>query len=118
MARSLTGVVTSDKADKTIVINVVTRRTHPLYKKQYTFNTKYMAHDDKNEAKIGDMVVITEAKPLSKRKHYMLSKIVERGGVKFEETDATADIPEDQMVEDKAPKAEEPAPKKAPEAKK
>jgi small subunit ribosomal protein S17 len=47
MARNLTGVVSSDRADKTIIINVVTRRTHPLYKKQYTFNTKYMAHDEK-----------------------------------------------------------------------
>jgi small subunit ribosomal protein S17 len=118
MARSLTGVVTNDKADKTIIINVVTRRTHPLYKKQYTFNTKYMAHDDKNEAKVGDMVIITEAKPLSKRKHYMLSKIVERGGVKFEETDAVADIPEDQRAEAKDPKTEEKEPEKAPEAKK
>jgi hypothetical protein len=63
------------------------------------------------------MVIITEAKPLSKRKHYMLSKIVERGGVKFEETDAVADIPEDQRVEAKDPKTEEKEPEKAPEAK-
>jgi small subunit ribosomal protein S17 len=106
MARNLTGVVSSDRADKTIIINVVTRRTHPLYKKQYTFNTKYMAHDEKNEAKVGDMVVITETKPLSRRKHYMLSKIVERGGVKFEETDAMADIPQEQIADDKSLKNE------------
>jgi small subunit ribosomal protein S17 len=99
MARTLTGIVASDKADKTIVINVVTRRTHPLYKKQYTFNTKYMAHDEKNEAKAGDIVIISETKPLSKRKHYSLSRILERGGVKFEETDATADLPEEPQPE-------------------
>jgi small subunit ribosomal protein S17 len=107
MARAITGLVTSDKADKTIVINVTTRRTHPLYKKQYTFNTKYMAHDEKNQAKIGDIVMIIESKPLSKRKHYILSKVLERAGAKFEETDATADIPKDQRLEDNGPKTTE-----------
>lgn len=95
MARQLTGTVVSDKADKTIVISVRERRTHPLYKKQYTLNTKFMAHDDKNEAKTGDLVVIVETKPLSARKRFKLERIIERGGVRFEESVATADIPEE-----------------------
>lgn len=96
MARFLTGVVTSDKVDKTIVITSTTRKTHPLYKKQYTVNTKFMAHDEKNEAKLGDLVTISETRPVSSRKRFKLAKIVERGGVHFKESDATADIPEEE----------------------
>ncbi|MBX4191135.1 30S ribosomal protein S17 [Candidatus Saccharibacteria bacterium] len=99
MARQLTGTVTSDKADKTIVITVRARRTHPLYKKQYTINTKFMAHDEKNEAQVGDLVMISETKPLSARKRFKLGRIIERGGARFEETDATADIPQEEKVE-------------------
>jgi small subunit ribosomal protein S17 len=101
MARTITGTVVSDKGDKTIVINVTTRHTHPLYKKQYTLNTKYMAHDEKNEAQVGDVVLVSESRPISRRKHFRLSKIVERGGVRFEEADATADIPVEEQEEDK-----------------
>lgn len=109
MARTITGTVTSDKGDKTIVITVRTRKTHALYKKQYTVNTKFMAHDEKNEAKVGDLVAITETKPMSARKRFNLTKIVERSGVRFEESDATADVPEEEKVvkAPKAPKAEE-----------
>ena len=99
MARTITGTVVSDKSDKTIVINVTTRATHPLYKKQYTVNTKYMAHDEKNEAKVGDVVVVSETRPISRRKNFSLTRIVERGGVRFEEADATADIPVEQEEE-------------------
>ncbi len=94
MAKTLTGRVTSDKGDKTIVITITERKTHSLYKKQYSVNTKFMAHDEKNEAKVGDVVVISETRPISARKHFKLNRILERGGVQFEETDATADIPE------------------------
>ncbi|MBA3757751.1 30S ribosomal protein S17 [Candidatus Saccharibacteria bacterium] len=92
MPKTMTGVVSSDKVDKTIVITVATRKTHPLYRKQYTKNTRFMAHDEKNDAKIGDRVIISETRPISARKHFKLSKILERGGVRFEETDATADV--------------------------
>lgn len=97
MARQLTGTVTSDKTDKTIVISVRERRTHPIYKKQYTVNTKFMAHDEKNQAKVGDLVTIKEVRPVSARKRFALNRIVERGGARFEESDATADVPEDQL---------------------
>ncbi|MGH7194232.1 MAG: 30S ribosomal protein S17 [Candidatus Saccharimonadales bacterium] len=115
MAKHLHGTVTSDKADKTIVISVRERRTHPIYKKQYTVNTKFMAHDAKNEAKTGDLVVIVETKPQSARKRFELQKILERAGARFEETDATADIPEEEPVPAPQPatsvKKAEPKPK-------
>jgi small subunit ribosomal protein S17 len=101
MARTITGTVVSDKADKTIVITVAERKTHPLYKKQYTVNTKFMAHDDKNEAKVGDRVAITECRPLSARKRFALTKVLERADVGFEETDATADVPQEDTSEEK-----------------
>lgn len=100
MARTITGLVISDKGDKTIVINVTTRHTHPIYKKQYTVNTKYMAHDEKNDAKVGDVVVVSETRPISRRKNFTLTKITERGGVRFEEKDAIADLPVEPKVEE------------------
>jgi len=78
MAKQLTGIVTSDKADKTIVITVTSRETHPIYGKQYTVNRKYIAHDENNEANQGDRVVIKEVRPISKRKSFTLSEVVER----------------------------------------
>ena len=81
MAKSITGVVSSDKADKTIVVTVRERKTHPLYRKQYTVSKKFIAHDEKNEAHVGDKVVIVETRPISKRKSHKLSQVVERAGV-------------------------------------
>ena len=81
MAKSITGIVSSDKADKTIVVTVRERKSHPLYRKQYTVSKKFTAHDEKNEAHIGDRVIITETRPISKRKSHKLEEIVERAGV-------------------------------------
>jgi len=81
MAKSITGVVSSDKADKTIVVTVRERKTHPLYRKQYTVSKKFIAHDENNEAKIGDKVVIVETRPISKRKSHKLMQVVEKAGV-------------------------------------
>jgi small subunit ribosomal protein S17 len=78
MAKTIIGVVTSNKADKTIVITTQTRKTHPLYRKQYTVSTKFMAHDEKNEAEVGDKVVIIECRPISRRKRFTLSEIIEK----------------------------------------
>jgi small subunit ribosomal protein S17 len=58
-----------------------------------------MAHDDKNQAKAGDVVVISETRPISRRKNFSLIKIIERGGVRFEEKDATGDIPQEPEAE-------------------
>lgn len=85
MAKTLTGVVTSDRPDKTIIVSVATRKTHPIYKKQYTETKKFMAHDEKNEAQEGDKVIISETRPLSARKRFVLDKITERAGVKHVE---------------------------------
>jgi small subunit ribosomal protein S17 len=85
MAKSITGIVSSDKADKTIVVTVRERKTHPLYRKQYTVSKKFIAHDEKNEAHIGDHVVIVETRPISKRKSHKLERIVERAGVTHQE---------------------------------
>ena len=85
MAKSITGVVSSDKADKTIVVLVRERKTHPLYRKQYTVSKKFIAHDEKNEAHVGDRVTIIETRPISKRKSHKLSQVVERAGVTHSE---------------------------------
>ena len=78
MAHTLVGTVTSDKRDKTITVSIVSRETHPLYRKPYTKTRKYTAHDEKNEAKKGDRVQIAMTRPLSKTKAYTLVKVIER----------------------------------------
>lgn len=78
MAKTIIGTVSSDKTDKTIVVTVQTRKTHPLYRKQYTVSKKFMAHDEKNEAQIGDKVEISETRPMSARKRFILSRIIEK----------------------------------------
>lgn len=87
MAHSLVGTVTSDKRDKTITVSIVSRETHPLYRKQYTKTRKYTAHDEKNAAHVGDRVEIAEVAPISKTKSYTLVKIIEksRGTVELKE---------------------------------
>ena len=78
MAKTLTGVVTSDVADKTITVTVTSRETHPIYKKQYTVSRKYAAHDENNDAHKGDTLRIVETRPVSKRKAFKLDEIVKR----------------------------------------
>jgi small subunit ribosomal protein S17 len=68
--RVLQGVVVSDKGDKTVVVLVERRVMHPIYKKIVKRSKKYMAHDDTNACKSGDVVKIRECRPLSKRKHW------------------------------------------------
>lgn len=78
MAKTLTGTVTSDKRDKTITVTVTSRETHPIYGKQYTVNRKYTAHDEENAAKEGDLVVISETRPISKTKSFTLAKVLKQ----------------------------------------
>jgi small subunit ribosomal protein S17 len=68
--RTLQGVVVSDKQDKTIVVRVDRRFTHPIYKKTIRRSKNYHAHDENNQFKAGDMVRIEESKPLSKLKRW------------------------------------------------
>ncbi|MDP2791999.1 MAG: 30S ribosomal protein S17 [Rectinemataceae bacterium] len=74
----LQGVVVSDKMDKTIVIEIMMRKLHPLYKKYVTRSKKFKAHDEKNEAHIGDTVKVEECRPLSRDKRWRLTEIVQR----------------------------------------
>jgi small subunit ribosomal protein S17 len=72
------GRVASDKMDKTIVVVTETRVPHPTYGKIVRKSTRFKAHDEKNEAKIGDIVRIMECRPLSRDKRWRLVEIVER----------------------------------------
>jgi small subunit ribosomal protein S17 len=76
--QTLTGIVASDKMDKTIVVEVVTRKLHPLYKKYVKSSKRFKAHDENNEAHIGDTVRVIESRPLSRDKRWRLVEILER----------------------------------------
>ncbi len=71
------GIVVSDKMDKTIVVQIVRKAKHPLYGKTVKITKKYKAHDEENVAKIGDKVMITETRPISKDKKWRLVEVVE-----------------------------------------
>ncbi|MBD3922889.1 30S ribosomal protein S17 [Paenibacillus sp. PR3] len=71
------GKVVSDKMDKTIVVAVETYKKHDLYHKRIKYTKKFKAHDENNQAKIGDVVKIMETRPLSKDKRFRLVEIVE-----------------------------------------
>lgn len=104
MAKTLTGIVTSDVRDKTITVTVTSRQTHPLYGKQYTVSRKYTAHDENNEAAKGDKVTIREVRPISKTKSFTLDHIDEKSKGSIE------------LKEDVVPVVEAPKSKKADEA--
>lgn len=76
--KTYVGIVTSDKMDKTITVKYDTYKSHKLYGKRYKSSIKLHAHDEKNEAKIGDKVLIMETKPFSKIKKFRLVEIKER----------------------------------------
>lgn len=72
------GRVVSDKMDKTITVAVETKKNHPIYGKRMNYSKKYKAHDENNEAKVGDIVKIMETRPLSATKRFRLVEIVEK----------------------------------------
>ncbi len=76
--RTFIGLVTSEKMDKTIVVTIATKKRDRLYKKYVTRTKKYMAHDENNDAHVGDTVRIVECRPISKNKSWRLDAIVER----------------------------------------
>jgi small subunit ribosomal protein S17 len=78
MTRS--GVVVSNKADKTVVVKVERKLQHPLYGRTVKQSKKYMAHDETNACAIGDVVKIVECRPLSKQKRWMVLEIVQKAG--------------------------------------
>ncbi len=89
--RTLTGVVSSAKRDKTITVTVTSRQTHPLYGKQYTVTRKYTAHDEDNQAGEGDTVTIIETRPISKTKNFKLESVVEKSRGSIELKDETVE---------------------------
>ncbi len=76
--RTVTGTVVSNKMDKTIAVLIERRVKHPLYGKYIRRSTRLMAHDEANECKQGDVVVIEASRPLSKKKSWRLQKVVSR----------------------------------------
>ncbi len=76
--KSRTGLVVSNKMNKSIVVAVVRRVRHPLYKKYFNKTKRYMAHDENNDCNVGDTVRIVETRPLSANKRWALDLIVER----------------------------------------
>lgn len=78
MARTLQATVVADANNKTAVVAVATSRRHPLYDKRYTQTKKFHVHDEQNSAKIGDTVLITEARRRSKRKAWEIVKVTEK----------------------------------------
>ena len=78
LRKTRTGVVTSNKMNKTITVAIERKVPHPIYKKYYKKTTKLMAHDEKGECAIGDKVKIMETRPLSKNKRWRLLEIVEK----------------------------------------
>lgn len=78
MKRQVTGTIVSNKMDRTVVVVVERLVKHPLYKKFIRRQHKYMAHDQDNECQIGDRVLITQSRPLSKTKRWRVSRILEK----------------------------------------
>ena len=76
--RVLTGTVISSVMDKTVVVEVVSLKAHPVYKKRYRTTKKYYVHDEENQCNTGDRISISETRPLSKTKRWRVLDIVER----------------------------------------
>lgn len=77
MSRVLHGQVVSDAMDKTVVVAVKTVKEHPVYRKKYKVTTKFKAHDENNTYKVGDLVEITETRPLSREKHFEVARKID-----------------------------------------
>jgi small subunit ribosomal protein S17 len=78
LRKTRTGVIVSDKMDRSILVAIERKVAHPIYRKYFKKTTKLMAHDENNECKVGDIVKIMETRPLSKRKKWRLVEIVEK----------------------------------------
>ena len=76
--RQMTGKVKSNKGDKTAIVVIERKKNHPLYKKVIKFGKSFAAHDENNEANVGDTVLIEECAPKSKTKTWMLKEVVEK----------------------------------------
>ncbi len=77
--RELTGIVVRDSMQKTVVVEVVRRVMHPEYKKYINLKKKYLVHDEKEAAKVGDMILLVESRPISKLKKWRLKEVITKG---------------------------------------
>lgn len=78
LKKQLVGVVISDKMDKTVVVRTDSRMVHPVYGKVITVSKKFSAHDEKNESKVGDQVRISQSRPLSKTKRWVVVETISK----------------------------------------
>ena len=111
---SIQGVVVSNKNDKTIVVLVETHKKHAKYGKRVKYGKKYYAHDENNEAKVGDTVTIMGCRKLSATKRFRLVSIDKKAEMTIKEAEAEL---KEEVLEAEAKKAEEPAPAEAPASK-
>ena len=77
-SKSLTGIVVSDKAEKTVIVKVERKIPHPRYGKMVRKSKRFMAHDNENKSHVGDTVRIIESRPMSRNKRWRVSEIVEK----------------------------------------
>ncbi|MCB9728030.1 MAG: 30S ribosomal protein S17 [Deltaproteobacteria bacterium] len=76
--KQLVGLVASDKNDKTVVVEVTRRTRHPIYHKYISRRKRYQAHDELNDCRVGDRVLIEECRPLSRHKHWRIKQVLDR----------------------------------------
>jgi small subunit ribosomal protein S17 len=112
MPKVIIGIVGSNKADKTISVVSHGRRTHPIYKKQYPVSKKFLAHDEKNEAAVGDKVAIVETRPISANKHFKLQEILVKATLGQDSLAAVRDEEAAKRPESKSKKTDEEAEEK------
>ncbi len=108
LRRSIQGVVVSNKNDKTIGVLVETHKRHSKYGKRVKYRKKYYAHDENNEAKIGDLVTIMECRKLSATKRWRLVSIDVAADVSLKELEKEVAAEEERIVEEVEAKAEKP----------
>ena len=80
-AKEKVGIVTSNKMQKTVVVKVESRYSHPIYSKTMIKTKKYLAHDEMSQCNIGDKVLVTECRPLSKKKRWSITKIISKSSL-------------------------------------
>jgi small subunit ribosomal protein S17 len=77
----IVGTVVSDKMDKSVVVSIERQVQHGMYGKQQRMTSRFMAHDEANQAKVGDRVALVPSRPLSRRKRWVVTRILKRAGV-------------------------------------
>ena len=115
LRRTIQGVVVSNKNDKTIGVLVETHKKHAKYGKRVKYRKKYYAHDENNQAKLGDVVTIMECRKLSATKRYRLVSIDQAADLSIKELEAEVVAEEERIVEEVEAKAEKPEAEKVEE---